>query len=101
MNVPTRKDIHALITERYPDQSPIETILGWAEELIEPTDFSLTLLDAAFPESLGVAIEAQFDLLIIALRHALEEDPGSKTGSAEQPEIHAALTGSCLRPLFL
>ena len=101
MNVQNRTDIHALITERFPDQSPIETILGWAEELIEPTDFGITLLDAAFPASLDVAIEAQSHLLIIALKHALEEGSESKTRTAEFSEIYAALTSSCLRPLFL
>jgi len=100
MNVQNRKDIYALITERFPDQSPIATILGWAEELIEPTDFGITLLDAVFPETLGVAIEAQFGLLIDALKHALAEDWESNTLTAEQSELHAALTGSCLRPLF-
>jgi len=100
MNVQNRSDIHALITERFPDQSPIETILGWAEELIEPADFGITLLDAVFPESLGVAIEAQFKLLIEALKHALEGDSGSNKVTAGHPEIHAALTGSCLRTLF-
>lgn len=101
MNVPSRKDIFAFITERFPDQSPVETITGWAEELIEPTDYGLTLLDAIFPETLDVAIEVQFDLLIDALKHALEGDSESKNGTAEQTEIHVALTGSCLRPLFL
>ena len=100
MNVQNRSDIHALITERFPDQPPIETILGWAEELIEPADFGITLLDAVFPESLGVAIEAQFKLLIEALKHALEGDSGSNKVTAGHPEIHAALTGSCLRTLF-
>jgi len=100
MNVPSRKNIHALITRRFPDQSPNETILGWAEELIEPTDFGLTLLDATFPETLDVPIEAQFDLLVDALKYALEEDSESKKLTAEQSEIQAALTGSCLRPLF-
>ena len=100
MNVQNRSDIHALISERFPDQSPIDTILGWAEELIEPTDVGITLLDAAFPASLDVAIEAQSHLLIIALKHALEEDSERKTRTAELSEIHAALTGSCLRPLF-
>ncbi|MCX8238998.1 MAG: hypothetical protein OSB05_09275 [Akkermansiaceae bacterium] len=100
MNVQNRSDIHALITERFPDQSPIETILGWAEELIEPTDFGITLLDAVFPESLGVAIEEQFDLLIAALKHALAGDSESKTLTAELSAIHAALIGSCLWPLF-
>jgi len=100
MNVQSRDDICALITERFPVQSPIATILGWAEELIEPTDFGLTLLDAAFPESLGVAIEAQFDLFMGALKHALEEDAQSEKMTAEQSQIHTAFTGSCLRPLF-
>ncbi|MFT6862648.1 MAG: hypothetical protein ACJAVK_001207 [Akkermansiaceae bacterium] len=100
MNVQSRTDICALITERFPVQSPIATILGWAEELIEPTAFGLTLLDAAFPESLGVAIEAQFDLFMGALKHALEEDAQNEKMTAEQSQIHTALTGSCLRPLF-
>ncbi len=101
MNVPARKDIFAFIKERFPDQSPIETILGWAEELIEPGDFGLTLLDAAFPENLDVPMEAQFDLLIDALRLALEDDSSnSKDLTREQSGIHAALSGSCLRPLF-
>jgi hypothetical protein len=101
MNVQNRSDIHALITERFPDHSPIEMILGWAEELIEPADFGITILDAAFPESLGVAIEAQFELLMEALKHALEGDSASEKVTAVQPEILAALTSSCLRPLFL
>lgn len=101
MTVQNRKDILALVTERFPDQPPIETILRWAEELIEPADFGLTLLDAAFPESLGVDIDAQFDLLIDALKHALEEGSESETVTAKYPEIQAALTRSCLRPLFV
>ena len=101
MNVQNRSDIHALITERFPDHSPIEMILGWAEELIEPADFGITILDASFPESLGVAIEEQFELLMEALKHALEGDLASGKVTAVQPEILAALTSSCLRPLFL
>ncbi len=85
MNVQNRSDIHALITERFPDHSPIEMILGWAEELIEPADFGITILDAAFPESLGVAIEAQFELLMEALKHALEGDSASEKVTAVQP----------------
>ena len=100
MNVQNSKDIQALITERYPDQSPNETILRWAEELIEPADFGLTLLDAAFPETIEVDIDTQFDLLIDTLKHALNESPENNTTTAEYPEIHAVLSGSCLRPLF-
>tara|TARA_B110000879_G_scaffold213014_1_gene312931 strand:+ start:5463 stop:6668 length:1206 start_codon:yes stop_codon:yes gene_type:complete len=100
MNVQNSKDIQALITERYPDQSPNETILRWAEELIEPTDFGLTLLDAAFPETIEVDIDTQFDLLIDTLKNALNESPENNTTTAEYSEIHAVLTSSCLRPLF-
>lgn len=101
MNVQNRADIHALITERFPDQPPVDTILGWAEELIEFNDFGITLLDAVFPETLDTAIEAQSHLLIIALKHAMAEESEINTLTADQSEIHAALTGSCLRPLFV
>ncbi|MDB4408589.1 hypothetical protein N9192_00100 [Akkermansiaceae bacterium] len=100
MNVQNRDDILALIIARFPDQSPTETILGWAEELIEPTDFGLTLLDATFPESLGVATEAKFDLLINALKCALEADSQCDAVTGDQAEIQATLVSSCLRPLF-
>jgi hypothetical protein len=100
MNVPTRADIFALIVERFPDQFPIDTVLGWAEELIVPTDFGLALLDAPFPETLDVPIGAQGDLLIAELRHAMQESPEDADLSKDLGEIHAVLIGSCLRPLF-
>jgi hypothetical protein len=100
MNAPTRAAILALVAERYPDQSPIETILGWAVELIEPSDVGLTLLDAAFPETLDVPIEAQADLLIAALKHGIEDEAGGRNCPEELSEIHAALSGSCLCPLI-
>jgi len=96
MNVPTRGDVFALISGRFPDQSPTTTILDWAEELIEPTDFGLALLDAAVPESLEVPIQAQGEMLISALKHALEDSdlPEDLAG------IHALLSQSCLGILF-
>ena len=100
MNVQNRRDILALISKRFPGRSPIVKILGWAEELIEPSDFGITLLDAAFPETLDIAIREQSVLFINALKHALEEDSKSNTLTTEQSEIYAALTDSCLRPLL-
>lgn len=100
MNVSARADILALISARFPDQPPLETILGWAEELIVPTDFGLVLFDASFPEMLDVPFEDQADLLIATLKHALE---GNATGGnlpKELSEIHAVLSHSCLRILF-
>ncbi len=100
MNVPTREDIFAFISKRVPDQPPIATILEWAEEMIEPDDFGISLLDAAFPETLDVPFEEQFNLLILALENALENTPESKGQASEYPEIQAILENSCLRPLF-
>lgn len=100
MNVGNRTDIHALIAERFPDQAPIDTILGWAEELIEFNDFGITLLDAVFPESCEVAIEDQPPLLIGALKHAMESGAGDPSTTSGSSEIHEALCDSCLRPLF-
>lgn len=99
VNVQKRADICALISERFPEQSAPDTILGWADELIEPNDFGITLLDAAFPESLDIAIEEQPHWLILALKHALDESV--EKPSAEISEIQEALADSCLRPLFL
>jgi len=96
INVQNRADIFALVTRRFPESSPIDTILGWAEELVEPNDFGVTLLDAAFPETPDIDFEEQSRLLIDALKNALE----GNTDENDFLEIQAALSASCLRPLF-
>lgn len=96
MNVQNRADIFALVTRRFPGSPPIDTILGWAEELMEPNDFGITLLDAAFPETPDIDFEEQSRLLIEALKNSLE-DNAEENGF---PGIQAALSDSCLRPLF-
>lgn len=100
MNVQRRADVHALITERFPDQSPIGTILCWAEELIEHTDYGILLLDAAFPVTSEMSMEVLPHLVLVALKHALVEDLDGKPLTPELSGIHAALTASCLGPLF-
>ena len=96
INVQNRADILALVARRFPGSSPIDTILGWAEELVEPNDFGVTLLDAAFPETPDIDFEEQSRLLIDALKNALE----GNTDENDFLEIQAALSASCLRPLF-
>jgi hypothetical protein len=96
MNVQNRADIFALISQRFPGSTPIDIILGWAEELVEPNDFGITLLDAAFPETPDIDFEEQSRLLIEALKNALEDH----TDEDGFLEIQAALSVSCLRPLF-
>lgn len=100
MNVQRRADVHSLITERFPDQSPVGTILGWAEEMIERTDFGIMLLDAVFPVTSEMTIEVLPHLVLVVLKHALVEDLDSKSLTPELSGIHAALTASCMGPLF-
>lgn len=100
MNVENRQDIDSLITARFPDKPPAETILGWAGELIESTEFGVSLLDASFPEELGVPVEDQFGRFVDTLKQALECPAESRAPSPEQVKIRAALANSCLRPLF-
>lgn len=101
MNVQNRTDILALVSERYSEQSPVDTVLGWAEELMEVSDYGVSLLDAVFPEALDVDIEEQSEMLLDALKFALDEDPADGTLGAELLEVQGALHGSCMRPLFV
>lgn len=96
MNVPTRADILALVADRFPDASPTETVLGWAEDLVEPTDFGTMLLDAQFPETLSLPVEEQSEMFVDALRQAMD----GITETRKFPEIHAALEQSSLRVLL-
>ncbi len=99
-NVQNRSGIFALITQRFPGSSPIDAILGWAEELMEPGDFGIALLDAAFPETLDIDIEEQSDWFVTALKQALEGNADGDDLAEEISEIQAVLKASCLRPLF-
>jgi hypothetical protein len=101
VNVQKRSDIFMLISQRFPGSSPIATILGWAEELMEPNDFGISLLDASFPETLDIDIEEQSEWLIVALRQALEGNADGDEIAEEMTEIQSALRASCLRPLIL
>lgn len=100
INVSARADILDLISARYPDHSPSETILNWAEELLFPIDSGLALLDAAFPETIDATIDEQADALMATLQYALEQDSNGENVPEELSEIHGALADSSLRVLF-
>jgi hypothetical protein len=74
MNAPTRADLLALVAQRFPKQSPLDTVLRWAADLMEATDEGVTILDAHFPESLEVDRDSQPDLLLSALRYFINRD---------------------------
>jgi hypothetical protein len=100
INVSARADILSLIAARYPDQSPSQTILVWAEELLFPIDSGLALLDAPFPETLDATIDEQADALMATLEYALEENSTDGNIPTELSEIYTALAASSLSVLL-
>lgn len=67
LNVPSRAKILELVEERV-DGAPVETILRWAEDLVEASDDGAWILDAACPSSLRVAPDEQPMVLLEAMR---------------------------------
>ncbi|MEO1858086.1 MAG: hypothetical protein ABGY95_12090 [Rubritalea sp.] len=100
INVSARADILGLISARFPDHSPTETILGWAEELLFPINSGLALLDAPFPLTLEATIDEQADALMHTLQYALEENPNGASVPEEISEIYTSLAQSSLSVLF-
>ncbi|MGA7212920.1 MAG: hypothetical protein WBX20_01815 [Terrimicrobiaceae bacterium] len=68
LNVPCRAGVLEMVGRRYPGQ-PIETVLRWANELREDSEAGTWILDAGFPEELGVAEEEQPEIFLTALRY--------------------------------
>ena len=91
MNDQDRRYIFKLITTRYPDQPASETIIRWAEELIEPTDYGLALLDAVFPEIIDTDMDSQFSLFIDALVRTLNDHNNTTTLTEEQQAVKQCL----------
>jgi hypothetical protein len=104
MNVPTRSDLLSLVSQRFPEQAPVETVLRWAEELGGETEYGVAILDATFPESLEIDVEEQPDVFISALRHLMEggkKIPATlrKLKAEQLNELRLAYATSTLRVL--
>jgi hypothetical protein len=105
MNAPTRADLLALVARRYANASPVAVVLRWAQELAEITEDGVGILDAAFPETLEVASEAQLDLFLSALGHFMRRDkklpPALRAlSTAEIKALRAAFSTSALSLLI-
>jgi hypothetical protein len=68
LNVERREDILEMVS-RKSDGDSLETIMRWAEELMQLTESGTWFLDAGFPEELGIAEEEQPGLFLSALSH--------------------------------
>jgi hypothetical protein len=92
MNVPARADLLTLVAQRFPAVDPTETVLRWAMELAGETEFSFAILDAMFPEELGISMDDQPALFVAALRHFM-------TGAKKAPAALRALPAAKLKRL--
>jgi hypothetical protein len=83
--VERREDILEMVS-RKSDGDSLETIMRWAEELMQVTESGTWILDAGFPEELGIAEEEQPVLFLTALNHFVS---GGKA-SAELKRLSAS-----------
>lgn len=101
MNAPTRADLLELVAQRFPGKAPAATVLRWVEELTEVSEEGVTVLDAAFPASLDVEIDAQPDLFLSAFRYLMQRGKKvpramSHLSAADVNELRAAFAESAL-----
>jgi len=105
MNAPTRSDLLALVARRFPDTAPLETVLRWAGELMVVSDYGVSIMDAALPETWDIAIPVPPALFLAALRHFMEggrKRPATLRAlpAAELKQLRAAFAESSLRVLL-
>lgn len=104
MNVRTRKDLLALVAQRYADTPPVEVVLRWAGELAEDTGNGIAILDAVCPETLDIAEEDQADVMLAVLGHFMsgaKKKPASLNAlsAADLKELRAVFEASSLQVL--
>lgn len=104
MNAPTRKDLLALVAQRFPRQKPADVVVRWFEELAEATDDGVAVLDASFPPTLRVEPAEQFELFVAAFRHFLlggkkVPQPLRALSAGQVKQLHAAFAESALSVL--
>ena len=98
LNVPTRANLLTLVSQRFSEVSPFDTIIRWASELMEETECGFAILDAAFPQELEIGFDDQPSFFLAALRKFLDADfklPKAFPQDALQP-IGTALSESSL-----
>ena len=105
MNAPTRADLLDLVARRFPRQAPEKIVSRWMEELIEPSDEGVAILDAVFPETLEAPIKDQQDMFMAALRlfMKLDKKPAAVLRSlspAEMKELRRVFEESALSVLL-
>ncbi len=102
LNVPTREAILDVVQKRFPG-NPIDTVMGWAQELSNTSEVGTWILDAEFPQGLAAPARMRPKMLFGVLRYFLEggrdEGPYGKYSPGELKELREAIGRSSLRAL--
>ncbi len=99
LNVPNRADILDLVAQRFPGDA-VETILRWATELAETSVAGTWLVDAEFPEEIGVDEDEQPEVFLAALESYLTGgEVADELAAEDAAALRAALANSSWRVL--
>ena len=74
MNAPTKPDLLALVKQRFPREAPAGIVMRWVEELMEVSEEGVSILDAAFPETVEAEFEAQAELFLAAFGYFMKRE---------------------------
>jgi len=86
LNVPNRDKILELVTQRYPDQDPVETILDWVEELGRTR-----VLGSKETNALGMPeFDDSYVFVLECLLRGLSDEEINQRATAEYPADNAA-----------
>jgi len=91
LNIPDRVGILDMVAQRFPGE-PMESILRWADELIEVSEEGIWLLDSEFPQLPEIDFDDRPQVFLASLRNLL--------GAGDAPEIGAGQV-ELLRQAFL
>ena len=101
MSAPTRADFLSLVSQRYPKKPPMPIVMRWVEELTEFSELGVSVLDAAFPESLEIEPDAQLDLFLSAFGYFFKREKRlpiamSELSTAQVKLLRTVFAGSTL-----
>ena len=97
LNVPNRMDILSMVAQRY--GSAVETILRWAQELSNTSEFATWILDAEFPAEIKVPSKKRPKVYLAALRYFLEGGEAGPLSAADLDLLRESFARSSLRAL--
>ncbi|MFY8215890.1 MAG: hypothetical protein ACOVMP_04735 [Chthoniobacterales bacterium] len=102
LNVPDRTKILEFVALRIAGD-PIESILRWADELMDVSDSAIWVIDAEFAAPVDMPTENYRSVILAALRHFISGGEMSEelkaVSAPEREALNAAITASSLRVL--